>query len=170
VRPVWGVPARSCRSGAVPSRAIRSRSRTLALVLLAACADEPSRVYVPAPSLTESLRAWTEQGDSATVRVGETLVLHAESFSGPWIEVDRDSLDADACWVVSPPVHEEEVASSLRWHVDPSGAALFDTALRLDRSREVRFTSPGVYALTPESSSWCADPYTGNVLHVVVRP
>jgi len=66
---------------------------------LAACVDAPPRVYIEAPSHAESLRAWTEQGDSATVRVGGTLVLHAESFSGPWIEVARDSLDADACWV-----------------------------------------------------------------------
>ena len=138
------------------------------LVAAAACTDQPARVFVPGATYTESIRVWTDQGDSATVPIGQYLILHGERDAGPWIEVDRRSLDADACWWTSAIGFEEEVAGSLKWTAEPAGPAEFNTDLRLDQSRAVRFTQPGIYTLTPESSGWCSDPYLGNVLHVVV--
>jgi hypothetical protein len=62
------------------------------------------------------------------------------------------------------------VAGNLSWLVDPPRGAEFNTDFRPDLSREVRFTEPGIYVLTPESSGWCSEPYTGNALRVVVDP
>jgi hypothetical protein len=136
--------------------------------VFAACANEPARVFVPGHAYTESIRVWTEQGESASVRVGDPLVLHAERRSGPWIEVDHDSLPPGACWWTSAPTFEQEVAGTLKWTAEPSEPAVFNTNLRLDGSREVRFTRPGTYTLTPESSGWCGEPYEGNALRVAV--
>lgn len=166
------VPVRPGRSSPVPTRAIRGRPLAVAFVLLlplAACTETLSRVFVPGTAYTETVRAWTEQGDTARVRVGEALVLHAERHSGPWVEVDRGSLDAGACWVARDPGHEEEVAGMIGWYVNPPGAAEFG-GFRTDLSADVTFSRPGTYALTPGSNGLCSAPYLGNVLHVIVAP
>jgi len=143
----------------------------LATLGLAACSREmPDQVFVPGPSYSESLDVRTEQGDSARVTVGSPLVLHGRRTSGPWIQVARSSLPPDACWMVSPPdPFEEEVAGNLRWTAHPTEAE-FNTDLRLDGTREVRFLRPGAYFLIAESSGWCSDPHIGDTLWIEVTP
>jgi hypothetical protein len=135
-----------------------------------ACAPEmPARVFVPGDSFSERIEVRTGQGDSARVSVGEPVTLHARRFSGPWIDVSRESVTPDVCWWASVPVGvEEEVAGNLRWIVQPTGSAEFNIDFRADLSREVRFSIPGRYVLVAESSGWCSDPYIGDSLYVEV--
>jgi hypothetical protein len=142
----------------------------LAAALAVACSPEPSEVFVPGPSFQQSIRLSTAQGENATVRVAQPLVLHAQRSSGPWIKVKRDSLAPDSCWLTSPPADlDAEVAGNLRWVVDPPEGATFNTDLRLDQTREVRFSEPGRYRLSAHSSVWCTEPYAGNTLSVEVE-
>ena len=144
-------------------------SVVLAVLLTAACSREPSEVFVPGPSFSQSIRLSTAQGERATVRVEQPLILHAQRTSGPWIAAERASLPPDACWLVSPPADTEpEVAGNLRWLVEPPDSATFNVQLRLDQTREVRFSRPGVYQLSAQSSAWCTQPYDGNNLTVSV--
>jgi len=141
----------------------------LATLVFSACSgDLPDQVFVPGPSYYESLDVRTEQGDSARVTVGSPLILHAHRTSGPWIQVARNSLPPDSCWMISPPdPTEEEVAGSLRWTAHPPEAE-FNTELRLDQTREVRFLRPGTFHLTAESSGWCSDPHLRDTLWIEV--
>ena len=141
----------------------------LAALLSVACSQEPSEVFVPGPSFTQSIHVSTARGERATVRVEEPLVLHARRHSGPWVAAERASLPPGSCWLVSPPPDlEAEVAGSLKWLVEPPEAAAFNIELRLDSTREVRFSAPGVYEISAQSSAWCTDPYGGNTLIVEV--
>ena len=143
----------------------------LVTVGLTGCSgDPPDRVFVPSASYSESLDVRTEQGDSARVAVGAPLILHGRRTSGPWIEVARGTLSPSACWMASPPDRvEDEIAGNLRWTADPPEAE-FNTDLRLDQTREVRFPRPGSYVLTAQSHGWCSDPYFGDTLWVEVTP
>ena len=141
---------------------------SLALFALS-CSQDPSEVFVPGPSFSQSVQLSTAQGERATVRVEEPLILHAQRISGPWVEVARDSLAPDACWLVSPPPElEDEVAGNLRWLVEPPGSVTFNVELRLDFTREVRFSKPGIYQLSAQSSAWCKKPHSGNTVTVEV--
>ena len=125
---------------------------------------------MPGPSFQQSIHLSTAQGEYATVQVGQPLILHAQRSSGPWIKVKRDSLAPDSCWLTSPPADREaEVAGNLRWIVDPPGGATFNIDLRLDQTREVRFSVPGRYRLSAHSSVWCTESYAGNTLSVEVE-
>ena len=140
-----------------------------AALLNVACWHEPSEVFVPGPTFSQSIRLSTAQGDHAIVGVGQPLALHAQRRSGPWVLAQRASLPPDSCWLVSaPPEIEPEVAGSLRWLVEPPGAATFNVELRLDQTREVRFSETGVYHLSAQSSAWCTEPYGGNTLTIEV--
>ena len=140
-----------------------------ALAGVAACGTElPARVFVPADSYAESFDVTTAQGDSATVAVAEALMLHGVRRSGPWVEVERASLPADACWWAPPPEPvEDEVAGNLRWHADPPGGVKFG-GFRADLARDVTFSAPGRYLVWAESSGWCSEPYSGDTLVVDV--
>jgi hypothetical protein len=148
---------------------VLKHSFVLAVLLTVACSQEPSDVFVPGPSFSQSIHLSTAQGERATVRVEQPLVLHAQRNSGPWVAVKRGSLSPDSCWLASPPPDlEPEVAGNLRWLVEPPGAATFNVGLRLDYTREVRFSEPGIYQLSAQSSAWCTEPYSGNTLTVEV--
>lgn len=144
--------------------------RVLLLALpVIACSRDVSVVFVPGESFRQSIQISTEQGEQATVKVGQPLVLHASRTSGPWLAREQRSLPPDACWLASPPPeHEVEVADNLKWSVDQPGVATFNVGLRSERTREVRFSAPGVYQLTAESSAWCGEPYGGNAVTVSV--
>jgi hypothetical protein len=134
-----------------------------------ACSSEPAFVVVPGESYSESIRVFTEHGDTARIEVGQPLALHGERRSGPWVSVREDAVDEESCRLSNPPpALEQEVAASLRWDTSPAGAAVFDPGLRPDLSREVRFTAPGRYSITARSAAWCGDPYSGNTLWVEV--
>lgn len=142
----------------------------LLCLLIPACLPQADKtVYVPGPSYSESLSVTSEQGVRATLAPDEQLTLHAERRTGPWVAISRDSLDADACWLVSaPPPHEPEVADNVRWLVDPEGDATFNLGLRADRTRQVHFDNPGVYRITAQSASRCFDEFGADTLFVEV--
>jgi hypothetical protein len=140
-----------------------------ALPLFEACTPEPSEVFVPGPAFHQSIQLTTARGDSATVRVGEPLLLHARRSTGPWVLTPRRRLAPDACWMRSPPPEvEAEVADNVRWLVEPAGTASFNLGIRADHAREVRFSSAGVYRLTAQSAGWCAPRFGGDTLTIVV--
>lgn len=126
-------------------------------------------MYVPGESFEEDLFLITSGGRHPRIAVGEPLVLHAGRRSAPWLAIDGRDLEPDQCWLPSlPPQLEAEVAGSVRWLIEPSGHASFNTDLREDGSREVRFDSVGAYRLTAESSSWCGEPFSGDTLTIDV--
>ena len=107
----------------------------------------------------------------AEVKTGEWLMLHARRRTGPWTEVDRQSLGPNGCWVGSaPPAEEPEVATELIWRADPPIAGQFDDGLRADKVRRVRFSAPGRYVLQATSATWCSPKADSNTLVIVVRP
>ncbi len=142
----------------------------LICLLIPACLPEAkTTVYVPGPSYTESLTISSERGLRATVAPGQQLTLHASRRTGPWVAISRDSLDADACWLVSaPPPHEPEVADNVHWFVDPKGTATFNLGMRADRTRQVEFDAPGLYRVTAESGSRCFERFAADTLVVEV--
>jgi len=146
------------------------RSLAAVLLLALACSPEPAEVWVPGPGFEQTIHITSAQGDRATVRVGEPLVLHAERRSGPWVRRARATLAPDdSCWLRSPPSSPEpEVAGSLRWLVDPPGSATFNLDLRTDATREVRFSEPGVYRLATRGSGWCGEPDSADTITVEV--
>ncbi|RLE19942.1 MAG: hypothetical protein DRJ50_11520, partial [Actinobacteria bacterium] len=137
--------------------------------VLAGCSGEPATVYVPGDGFTESIEIRTAQGLGAVVDPDEPLELHALRRSGPWVAVERKTLDDDACWVAHPPAEiEPEVADNVRWIADPAGGAVVDSGRSVDRTRSARFEEAGVYTLTALSSSWCFDPYGSDPLTIEV--
>ena len=137
--------------------------------MMVACAPgEPSTVVVAGESFTQDIVAWTDQGDSARVRIDQPVRLFASRSSGPWVTVERATLPADACWLTRPPPEPEpSVADNLRWIADPPGAATYNLGIRPDHSRDVRFSKPGTYRLTG-SSRWCGEDFESNQLTITV--
>lgn len=127
-------------------------------------------MFVPGVGYEHSIRAWSDQGDSATVRPGQPLVLHAERRTGPWMSVTVKPVGSDACWRRSmPPSLEPEVAGSVRWSTEPPDVAVFNTDFRPDLSREVRFAVPGVYLLIAEDRVACSEAPVADTVQIVVR-
>lgn len=124
------------------------------LALLSACERPPAYVYVlEAPQSIELAASASAQ----TVKVGAPVVLHAHrKTKGRWQRIPAKDLMAGQCWMTRPPPSEErEVADNVLWRVEPAGTAKFDTGSRADRTREVTFAEPGVYALRPSTGAWC---------------
>ena len=140
------------------------------LLMLLACSSEPARVFVPGAPFKHVIEVRTAEGAAANIRVGEWLMLHGRRSTGPWIEVDRKGLGPDGCWVAPPPPAEEaQVADDLTWTTQPEGKAEFDSGLRPDHARRVRFAVPGRYRLRASSSTWCSPRVASNELTVVVK-
>jgi hypothetical protein len=68
----------------------------------------------------------------------------------------------------APPEEEAHVADNLHWTVQTEGKAEFNLWILPDRTRRVRFSSPGRYVLRASSSTWCSSPAESNALQVVV--
>jgi len=141
------------------------------VLLLIACAPKPDRVFVPGAPFKHAVHVTTSQGVSAKVRVGEWLTLHASRETGPWVEVARESLGPDGCWVAPPPpALEEEVSDNLRWMAQPAEPAVFNLDIRDDHTRQVRFAAAGRYTLKASSSTWCSPHVdSGNELSIDVE-
>jgi membrane-bound lytic murein transglycosylase MltF len=138
-------------------------------MFLVGCSREPKTVWVPGDGYRESIEVTTEQGEIATLDVDEELVLHVSRRTGPWVEVDRSSLEDDACRLVRPPEPvEHEVADNVKWTADPADGATFNIGLRDDHTRTVRFDREDVYTLTATSASWCFEPFEGPPVTVKV--
>lgn len=108
---------------------------------------------------------------TAEVGVGQAVLLHAaRQTHGEWRLVKRRSLADDACWMATPPPPSEaEVADNLTWRAEPPGQARFTIGLRDDHAREVMFTAPGTYTLTPTSAVWCGPAAAGSPITIAVR-
>jgi hypothetical protein len=144
----------------------------LALCVLTSCvqARAPERVFVPGKAFHHSVEVRTKQGRTAIVRVGEWLSLSASRSTGPWVEVGRESLGPDGCWVAPPPSEvEAEVADNVTWSAEPKGGADFNLGLLPDHSRRVLFSRPGRVELRATSSTYCSAQATSNALTVTVK-
>jgi hypothetical protein len=155
-----------------PGRPPAARTAILALVsLFAACQREPEEVFVQGKAFRHVVRVTTDQGDRASVAVGEVLTIHASRSSGPWIARPRSEAPADGCWMTgSAEEHEPQVATSVKWLTEPPGNAVFDIpgASELRGPRKVRFTRAGEYRLQASSAITCSTELS-NVILVTVR-
>ncbi len=137
--------------------------------LLFSCQPNAPTVFVPAPAYTQTVEVRTDQGITATIAVGEPLLLYATLRAGPWTEVPRDVGTKGDCWLESePPELAENVANGVQWLVDPPGNARFNIEFRNDGSRDVSFKAPGQYELVALSAFWCAPKYESNRIVVSV--
>jgi hypothetical protein len=113
----------------------------------------------------------TEQGDRASVAVGEPLRLHATRRSGPWIERPGSAAPEDGCWTEIARSEEPEVAALVTWHTEPAGFSALGirtVASGEDRTRTIRFSKAGEYRLSATSAVTCSR-QESNVVYVSVR-
>ncbi len=148
------------------------RAAVLALILNAAgCQTEPEHIFVQGKPFNHVVRVTTDQGDRASVVVGQILTLHASRESGPWIAKAWSDAPKDGCWIGSTKEREPEVATSVTWLTEPAGAAVFDlptASTVIDGPRKVRFTKAGEYRLSAASAITCSREVS-NVIVVSVR-
>jgi hypothetical protein len=125
-----------------------------------ACSGDPPVVFVAGEGFRETLQISTGAGMSPVIGVNQPLTLHARRTSGPWAAIPRGELQGEQCWWGAAPQEiEPEVADNVRWLVKPdSAAALFNIRYRTNRTRDVRFSKPGVYSLTAQSNVSCSVP------------
>ena len=149
------------------------RVAALTLFVLTSCVRQgvaPERVFVPGKSFKHSVEISTQQGGIAIVHVGEWLSLSARRSTGPWVEVGRESLGPEGCWVAAAPsLVEDEVADNVTWSTEPKGVAEFNLRLLPDHSRRVRFSRSGRVVLRATSATYCSLPASSNELTVIVK-
>jgi hypothetical protein len=135
-----------------------------------ACSGDPPVVFVAGEGFRETISISTGAGMAPVIGVNESLTLHAHRAAGPWAAIPRDELQGEQCWWGAvPPEVEPEVADNVRWLVQPdSAAARFNIRYRTDRTREVRFSEPGVYSLTAQSNVSCSAPASVDTLVIRV--
>ena len=136
---------------------------------LVACQGEPRLVYVP---LTETKVELLVRASATEVSVGEPVILRAERWThGEWKQVEKSSLTPDQCWLGRPPpTQEAEVSDNVHWEAIPAGRARFNTAYRVDRTREVVFLEAGTFTLESSSAIWCSSKSArGRQIRIVVR-
>ena len=149
------------------------RALPLACLLLSGVAlgCEPARPryhpYVPAEGFEEALQISSELPDSVAA-AGQWVTMHAERRAGPWEPKAVSSRTDHPCERIAPALREYEVASKVRWHIQPSEGVVFNTPGPPDFQRQIRFTRPGRYVLHAVSEG-CAGPFASNRLTVVVR-
>lgn len=142
----------------------------LAAVILQACSDPPPppNVYIPGSSFKVEV---TISVPTTTVSVDEPLVLHGQRRATGFMQVPySDVPDGVQWWRSQPPAFEEEVAGNLRWIVEPTGAARFNTDFRPDLTREVRFSKPGTYTLSATSNIYGEEPVSSKRVTITVVP
>jgi len=123
-------------------------------------------VYAPGPEASVSI---TVAASTLTTVVDEPVVLYASRRTGGYVQIPNAELPAGVRWWRQlPPAYEEEVAANLKWIVKPEGKARFNTDLRKDFTREVRFTQPGTYSIHGVSSLYVPEPVTSPVLTIQV--
>jgi len=140
----------------------------LLLVLTCSCQSEPRYTYIPGQGFTQTLMVSPALPKNRDLRVGEWLELKATRTTGPWQRVKKSEDHAPGCrWTEPPPDIENEMQSSVRWHVDTKDCAVFNIpGLHNIRQRLVRFTRPGQYRLWAASSG--CPPFDSNVIEVTV--
>ena len=142
----------------------------ICVVMFWGCVDNPpAYVFVPGENAKQTL---TVSASHQQVAVGDPLVLHATRHTEGFVKVRYKSLSSDTNWRrQEPPAYEAEVADNLHWFVNPSGDAQFNTDMRKDHTREVRFFKPGNYILKASSAAWRGTATWSNTIKVeVVMP
>jgi hypothetical protein len=125
-----------------------------AALLIAGCEQKQPMVYVLEGPQEVTL---TASASATTVKVGETVVLHAQRRAvGKWKQIPRDQLTPGQCWLyTAPPELEEEVAASIDWEVLPNSAVRFDNAVRMDQTRVATMLVRGRVTLRPLTTVRC---------------
>jgi len=124
------------------------------LAFLSGCEGPPTDVFVlQAPQSVELAASASAQ----VAKVGEPLVLRATRRTrGTWTLIKSRDLAPGQCWTAAiPPLDEHEVADNVHWIATPASAAKFNTDFRPNRTREVTFSEPGNYTLSPSTGAWC---------------
>ena len=108
----------------------------------------PEFVYLRTDSVKVNVTVYSE----AQVQVDRWLPLRAtRTTTGEWRKVAYREISQDAPWLgYMPPEREDEVAASLRWYVEPTEGAVFDSWAPRPvpiNQRAVKFSKPGVYRL-----------------------
>jgi hypothetical protein len=125
-----------------------------AAMLISGCGQKQPMVYVLEGPQEVTL---TASASATTVKVGETVVLHAQRRAlGKWKQIPRDQLTPGQCWLyTAPPEFEEEVAASIDWEVLPNNAVRFDNAVRMDQTRVATMLVRGRVTLRPLTTVRC---------------
>jgi hypothetical protein len=134
--------------------ALLAVSFSAAVMLLSGCEQKQPMVYVLEGPQDVTL---TASASATTVKVGETVVLHAQRRAvGKWKQIPRDQLTPGQCWLyTAPPEFEPEVAASIDWEVLPNSAVRFDNAVRMDQTRVATMLVRGRVTLTPLTTVRC---------------
>ena len=146
------------------------RLPTLAAALFAlalgACESEGTYVpYVPGPGFTQLLEVSLELPDSAPVRVGQWIPMHATRESGPWVLRDSTMTGEPACEEISPIIEEFEAAGKVEWRVEPEGQVNFSAP---GAGRQIKFNQPGRYRVWAVANG-CGAPFQSNQVDVTVQ-
>jgi hypothetical protein len=137
---------------------IRTKLRIIpvcaAIVFASGCEQQQPMVYVLDGPQEVTL---TPSASATTVKVGETVVLHAQRRTvGKWKQIPRDQLTPGQCWLYTqPPEHEQEVAGSIDWEILPENAVRFDNAVRMDQTRIATMMVRGRVTLRPLTTVRC---------------
>lgn len=147
------------------------RSAAVFLLLLVAGCEQSKpryRSYVPGPSFREEMLAGVLGTPADSVAAGEWVTLHAARTAGPWVLSDSAGEANAPCRRVSPVEREFEVASKVKWRIQPSEGIAFNIPGPPDFVRQVKFTRPGRYEVWAVSEG-CAGPFESNRFVVEVR-
>ncbi|HET9444759.1 MAG TPA: hypothetical protein VFO35_00770 [Steroidobacteraceae bacterium] len=125
-----------------------------AILFAAGCEQQQPMVWVLEGPQQVTL---TASASAKTVKVGETVVLHAQRRTvGKWKQIPRDQLTPGQCWLyTAPPEFEQEVAASIDWEVMPENAVRFDNAVRMDQTRIATMVVRGRVSLRPLTTVRC---------------
>ena len=125
-----------------------------AVMLASGCEQQQPMVYVLEGQQQVTL---TASASAKTVKVGETVVLHAQRRTvGKWKQIPRDQLTPGQCWLyTAPPELEQEVAASIDWEMLPENAVRFDNAVRMDQTRIATMMVRGRVTLRPLTTVRC---------------
>ncbi len=138
------------------------------LVLVAGCYDPPppAHVFIPGPDVGTTVMISVS---TKTAAVDEPIILYASRMSSGFVEIlYADVQPGVQWWRQMPPGYEKEVAGNLRWFVEPEGSARFNTDLRMDLTREVRFSKPGAYQLRAVSAAYGPKPVSSKIVTIEV--
>jgi hypothetical protein len=140
----------------------------LLALAIAACDSGGGYIpYVPGPGFTQLLEISLELPDSAPVKVGEWVTMHATRESGPWVLQDSTMTEEPRCEEISPIIEEWEAAGKVEWRVEPEGQVNY-SPLGAGGTRQIKFNQPGRYRVWATSEG-CGEPFLSNQVDVTVR-
>lgn len=156
------------RQNSIPSYLKQVSGFIFILALVAGCYDPPppEYVYIPGPDISTTV---TISVSTTRAAVNEPVILFASRTANGFVEIPYAELpEGVQWWRQMPPGFEKEVAGNLRWFVEPEGSARFNTDLRIDLTREVRFSKPGAYRLRAVSTAYGPSPVSSETVTIDV--